>query len=342
MAVQSTTGSASGQLRSYFNRQLLDYAVPMFKWSEDALRAPLPKNQGSNRNVTWFRWDVPATGAIATLANTAASAEGTALSVTAGRALTLSTVTATLQQYGEIVTVTDLMSAQELFDSVQQGIQVMGQDCALHLDWLTRAAVINSGVAANNVFMGTAVTAVSQVSGAAQTGAYLSTLDLLEAATNLKKANAPRFADGYYHAVICPESSYDLQTATGSGDWLDINKYVNNTPLLDGEVGRAYGVRVKESTIPLFTATTAAPYTYSTAGTLVVNAVYGRGAYGVTDMASQSPFGPQVIMTNGPDKSDPLNQITTVGWKTFFAATSLHSTGAIFTSLLIGTASLDS
>jgi N4-gp56 family major capsid protein len=326
MAVANTTGAASAQLRSYFNKRLLEYAVPNFKYAADALKSPLPQKMGSNSTITWFKWTSPASANVQTLT------EGT--TPTARTTLTLNTVTATLSQYGEIVQITDLMSAQELFSTIDQGVRSIGEDCALHLDTTVRNTIVSGGPLSGNIVYGGSATAAAQLTGA---GGYMVAANLLDAATKLKVKNAPKI-NGYYHAILSPNQCRDLMAATGAGDWLDINKYVGNSPILEGEIGRAYGVRVIESTIPAYKSTSAAPYTSSTAAhsaasTVYTGIVYGREMYGIADLNSQSPYAPSIEIVTGADKTDILNQNTYVGWKAFFAAKVLDANfGAVIVS----------
>jgi N4-gp56 family major capsid protein len=319
--VSLANSGSSASLRNYFNKRLLEYAVPNLKYAEDALRSPLPEKMGSNESVTWFRWPAPASGNVFTIA------EGT--NPTARTTLNLTTVTATLEQYGEIVQVSDLLSAQELFNTLEQGVRAIGEDAAQHLDGITRAAVIDQGPLSAQLVRGSAGAAMTATSGQKLIGT-----DLLAAATLLKIANAPTIG-GYYHAILTPEQSQTLMAATGATDWIQIHQYTGNQPILDGEVGRAYGVRVKESTLPAFrsvgtTATAASSvainYDYASGGNYYHGVVYGRDMYGVADIASQSPYAPSIQIVQGASKSDPLDLSTLVGWKSYYCSKVLNPT----------------
>ena len=52
--------------------------------------------------------------------------------------------------------------------------------------------------------------------------------------------------------------------------------------------------------------------------------MFGANAFGVTDIAAQSPYGPKVMIADGPDKGDPLNQLTKVSYKSYYAAAVLQ------------------
>lgn len=311
--VTTGTSAVSASLRNYFNRRLLEYAVPNRRYAQDALRAPLPERMGTNSNITWFRWPSPASADVLTLT------EGTA--PTGRKGLALTTVTAALTQYGQVTSVSDLLNVQQLFDTLEQGVRGMGEDLALHLDTTTRNAVVSAGPASANTVWGNGATAVGTAVG------DLQVTDLLTAATRLRIDNAPQFG-GYYHAIITPEQADDVMGVTAAGGWIDIHKYVDHTPILDGEIGRTFGIRVMVSTIPAFRAATAAPYTALTAAAsstdLYHGIVYGRDSYGIADIGSQSPYGPSMHIVNTADSNNPLNQYTSVGWKAFYAARILN------------------
>ena len=114
--------------------------------------------------------------------------------------------------------------------------------------------------------------------------------------------------------------------------WLNASQYSNVEELYKGEVGRLYGAK--------FIMTTNAFITESALGTDADRFIYdadsgggaaadkdvhvslflGEGAYGVPELASQSPFSPKMIITDSADKSDPLNMLITAGFKVFWTA----------------------
>lgn len=64
----------------------------------------------------------------------------------------------------------------------------------------------------------------------------------------LKSENIPTFSDGTYRAIVHPGSTFDLESDTSVGGWIDAQRYAGSAALFTGEVGRYAGVRFIEST----------------------------------------------------------------------------------------------
>ena len=112
MAAMTLANPAS--LSNYFqpvlNKQLIDRIDETLKLNELAQQVDLPKNLGS-KTIKFFQFDVAADASkVQTLA------EGVAPASNTYRELGLNTVEVGLTQYGEILTVTDLLSATSLLD----------------------------------------------------------------------------------------------------------------------------------------------------------------------------------------------------------------------------------
>jgi hypothetical protein len=135
----------------------------------------------------------------------------------------------------------------------------------------------------------------------------------------LKGANVPQFADGTYRCIIHPAQEYDLISDTSVNGWIEANKYVNQTPLLTGEIGQFAGVRFIVSSDAKV---------YSTAGASagnVYNALFlGPDAYTIGDSQTLQSY----FVAPGGDHSDPLAQRAIVGYKMRFGVLNLDEAGA--------------
>ncbi|HLP07937.1 MAG TPA: N4-gp56 family major capsid protein [Opitutaceae bacterium] len=325
MATQ-TQSTLSNSYQGYFSKKLLDYAVPMLRLSEYATEADLPKNAGS-LSISFFRPSAP------TVANIQSLSEGTPIS-TFGN-YTLTKIDATLAQIGEAAKITDIVQMTALFDALKQNVELFGHNCALKADTLIRNA-LNAET--------TGLT-IRRAAGAADwatlnsdtTTSFCTATDLLDSRTKLIMNRAPSIG-GEYVAVAPAEVTRDLMK---DDDWLDASKYSAVKQLFKGEVGSLFGIRVVEATNPFVatgSATAADEYTYATAGTAGLAAgskvfttqILGKGAFGVPKLSgTQSPYKPQVIINDKPDKSDPLNQFITAGWKAYYVAVVLNTTFGI-------------
>tara|TARA_R100001244_G_scaffold25703_2_gene26041 strand:+ start:2303 stop:3274 length:972 start_codon:yes stop_codon:yes gene_type:complete len=302
------TDNLDAQFQTYFSKELLEYIVKSLQLVQFANKSPLPAKAGA-KDVKWFRYDEPSTTGVTTL-----STEG-GTSVTE-RALTLEEVTATLVQYGQVISLTDILQLTELFNHMEQAIRVTGQDAALHADTIVRdklAATLSGKQerAANGLADHAAVIAASAADAEVEFN------DLLDCATQLRKNNTSTIG-GSYIAVAAPEVISDLMKTTG---WQNAASYSNVDALYKGEAGKLWGNRIMSTTNPYRSTT---QYTYAAAGTAFSTFVFGANAFGVTDIASQSPYGPKVMIADGADKSDPLNQLTKISYKSFYAAAVLQ------------------
>jgi N4-gp56 family major capsid protein len=235
--------------------------------------------------------------------------------------MTLEYVDVTLSQYGQVIGISDLLTAQELFNHLEQATTVNGQDAALHLD--TKIAYTLGDD--TSITGGTSITAnkISRFAGAAgyysaapTSSQVMTGLELLDTATALKVNNAPT-TNGYYTAVADPRVLRDLQN---DSDWISSRHYGDPEAIMKGEVGRYAGIRCIETTNAYQTqhGNDTARVTYNGSGGVYSTFVFGDQAFGTVDLASQSPYAPKMQIAQGPDKTDPLAQLTTVGFKTYY------------------------
>lgn len=304
MAVTSSS-TLSAEYQNYLDRELLEKIMPMLQLAPFAKRAPLPAKSG-HKACTWFRFAEPATTNIQQV-----STEGTTPG-SSEKQLSLETVSATLVQYMQYITLTDVLSATELFDHTEEAIREHGEDAALHMDNLIRDELGSNETGKNYVY--------SDTNFATSNGTAASAANILDAATHIKIDSAPTVDGNNYIGVAPCEVARDLMRDT---DWLQVHKYSAPEGLFNGEIGKLYGVRILETNKGYRSASTT-QYTYAAAGNTYSTFVFGRNAYGVPNLEAQTPFSPQVITADGADKSDPGNLKTTVAFKTFYVAQTLQ------------------
>jgi N4-gp56 family major capsid protein len=203
---------------------------------------------------------------------------------------------------------------------MEQATVQNGQDAALKVDELLRN-ILGDSSALQLRYAG-AATSYATVTG---TDDAMTALDILDAATNLRVNNA-RPTGGYFTAIMAPEIARDLMN---DDDWLEASKYGNPDNLFKGEVGRYMGVRVVATTNPYRQVVTSGQHTYSAAGTVYSTFVVGDQAYGGVNLATMSAYSPKMVISQGPDKSDPLAQLTTVGFKFYYGGAIINSAHAV-------------
>ena len=297
-------------LQTYFDKKLLEQSLKSIVLDQFAYKAPLPAKIGS-KDVKFFRYPESDTTDIDSLT------EGEAPAAADYKRLELQSVSCSLTQYGQVVGITDLLSAVELFNHMEQATVQNGQDAALKVDELLRKTLGDS--TSLQLRYAGAATSYATVGG---TDDALTALDILDASTNLRVNNA-RTSNGYFTAVMAPEVARDLMN---DDDWLEASKYGDVDQLYRGEAGRYMGVRVVTTTNPYRQNT---QHTYNAAGTKYSTFVVGDQAYGGVDLSTMSAYAPKMMISQGPDKSDPLAQLTTVGFKFYYGSAVLNANHAV-------------
>ena len=272
----NTTTTLSDQYQNYFSKKLLTYAVQALVLDQFGSKTPLPAKSG-HKAISMFRWDTPKATDINTLTEGDASSVGE-------RAIALTKISKTLIQRGQIVKLTDILNATDLFSSMQQSVKINGQDAAIDMDNITRNILVGSNVGDNVNSGATAMEGTystdpatnldngdsliemyaSGTKQSASGGEYSTfesttsgnTLDgaaVLNAVTQLKVNRAQPTKGGNYACVASPQVLSDLMQATDKA-WLNAAQYSNVEELYKGEVGRLYGAKFVTTTNPFVTA----------------------------------------------------------------------------------------
>jgi N4-gp56 family major capsid protein len=322
-----TTGSVTAQFQTYFSKALLERALPLLQMEQFAMKTPYPTKTGGNKTIRFFRFSDPSISAIANLS------EGTTPSSNDERDLTLSSVEATLVQYGSKIILTDVLLATELFSHLAQATKQLGEDAALHADTLCHRALVQDSSTSTGTGVATKSYARYAQNGtngttfgtASTPNSSMTATDLLDGATSLFIARAPKIKDGYA-LVAHPAVIRDLQQ---DDDWLKVSSYSAPDQIFKGETGKLFGVSVISSTnVQTFnTSASGVAETTNSTGAAYANVLLGGGAFGVPSLssvaASGSPFAPKVTILDAADKSDPYGQRVVCSFKTFYAAKQL-------------------
>ena len=294
-------------LQTYFDKKLLEQTLKSIVLDQFAYKADLPSKRG-HKDIKFFRYPE------ADITDVDALVEGTAIASGDYKRLELQSVPCTLSQYGQVIGITDLLSAVELFNHLEQATITNGQDAALKVDDILKKKLGSDVTNKQKRFAG-AATSYATVGG---TDDAMTALDILDASTNLRVENA-RPSSGYFTAIMAPEVARDLMN---DDDWLEASRYGDTEQLFKGEVGRYMGVRVVTTTNPFRSNT---QYTNNEAGTKFSTFVVGDQAYGGVNLSSMSAYSPKMIIAQGPDKTDPLAQLTTVGFKFYYGCEVLNA-----------------
>lgn len=160
--------------------------------------------------------------------------------------LSVTAITATVQQYGGFVAVTDKLVLTAIDPMITETVRLIGDQAGLTLDTVTRdklhADVTNIGYASTwNGDTETETFYRHMLDGTAK----LTVKEVEKQVTELRSQNAPTI-DGFYICIAHPKALFDLKR---DPEWRDAQKYTANVKkLFTGEVGEIGGVRFVETT----------------------------------------------------------------------------------------------
>ncbi len=296
--VNATTSVAEGnnlsaEMKTFYDKTLITLASPYLVHDQFGQKRDIPKNGGK---IIEFRKFSSLPKALTPLT------EGV---TPTGNKLNVSSVTATIEQYGDYIEQTDLLELTAIDNTIVEATKQLSAQAGLTMDTIVR----NEIVGGTNVLYCPKVSADGTETAVTSRSAIDSTSllrvkDVFKAAAELKAMNAPKI-DGYYVGIIHPYVAYDLMQEAGN-QWMEVQKYATPENMLKGEIGCLGGVRFVEST--------EAKIWNEGAGNCAVFAtlVIGADAYGVT---SVNGGGIEHIVKQKGYGNDPLNQRSSVGWK---------------------------
>ena len=270
--------------KTYYDRNLIEAAQPNLIHNQFGQKRPIPKNGGKNIE---FRQYASLPKALTPLTE-GVTPDGSKLAVTA--------IEAEVAQYGNYVTLSDILDLTAIDNNVLEATKLCGRQAGLTLDTITRN-ILHSG---KNVFYcpkedGTAVTSRAGLDNTCK----LTVKMVNKVAAFLKANNAPKI-DGSYVAIIHPYVAFDLMEDPA---WKYPHQYQDTVNIYEGEIGKVGGVRFVESS-------EAKIYDGGVFGTLFI----AEGAYGVTEITGG---GLETIIKQlgSSGVADALNQRSSVGWK---------------------------
>ena len=313
-------GDITPRTAAYAEKELLKRGIPYLVLEKFGQSKALPSN--STKVIKFRRYNA--------LPNTpVALVEGV---TPTSRQLTVTDVTATLQQYGDLVTISDVIIDTHEDATLNEAIDVLGEQAAQMIEKM-RFGILKAttNVAYAN---GTAITDVNTA---------LTTDIQRRAVRALKRQNARQIttiirstpsygtenvAPGYV-ALIHPDLEGDVRKMT---NFTPAEKYGSITPW-ENELGKVDDVRYVSSTIfePTADAGGAKGAMLSTTGTNadVYPVLYlGKDAYGIVALKGMYALTPMVVNPK-PSDSDPLAQRGHVSWKAMQTAVILSDSWLI-------------
>ena len=281
----TTSSGLTDEMKTYYSDYLIDNAIPKLVHDQFGQKHPIPKNGGKTIE---FRKYSPLPKL------TTPISEGVTPD---GQSLNMSTIEATVAQYGGYITLSDILLLTAIDNNLVQATKLLGAQAGATLDTITRE-VLNGGT--NVIFSGG-----KDAREDLDASSVLTVDDVKKAVRLLKNQNAEQI-NGSWVGIIHPDIAYDL---TNDPAWKDVKTYSDPSDMYEGEIGKIFGVRFVETTEAKIWAGAGngGRAVYSTL-------ILGDNAYGTTEI---SGGGLQHIVKQlgSAGTGDPLDQRATAGWK---------------------------
>jgi len=322
MAAITTSNPAdfANRIQTYFNPKLLealDFELVLASYGQ---RKAYP---ATGTSIRFFRPRAANTTGVGAIA------EG--VTPTTLTEVAVGHVDVSLSQRGALATVTDLVQAIDLLNTVQLYVSTMGSDAALDLDTVIRNAIRTGLHNTDATYGANYFERFAGVTNTADSDADFATMHALSAAnakmtrarhlacvTQLRAARVPMIG-GKYVAVTPPAVIHDIRQDT---DWVNAATQVNNQALYKRGVIQLDGCVFVEHDNPFREEATYG--THSATGSNFTTFYLGRDAFGCPELSNKkaggSPMGPRMTVLANADKGDPLNLKTFIGWKCFYGA----------------------
>ena len=291
----TTDSGLSPEMKTFYDKVLIREASANLVHAQFAQKKPIPKNGGKTIEFRKFS-NLPK--ALTPLT------EGVTPD---GKKLDVTSLTATVSQYGDYVVVSDMLELTAIDNTIVEALTMIGKQAGLTLDTIVR----NVLVAGSNVNYcpkvasdGTETEVTSRAS--LDSTCRLTVKQVEKVAAKLKANNVPKI-NGSYVAIIHPYVAYDLMR---DKDWRHPHQYVDTKNIYSGEIGEIGGVRFVETSEAAIFYGDGCPTGLGVFATLFL----GANAYGDTEITGGG-LETIVKQKGSAGTADPLNQRSSIGWK---------------------------
>ena len=291
------TGSLSAEMKTFYEKRLLDQAEPLLVHNQFGDKYPIPA--GSGKKIEFRKYS-------ALPKALTALTEGV---TPAGNSLTATTVEGTVKQYGDWIQLSDMLQMTAIDNNVVQATKLLSSQAGRTLDTVTREVLAGGTnvIYAPKVVDGAETEVLSRKT--LTTDCVLTPFVVMRAAATLEAMNTPKI-DGCYVLIIHPYCRETLQESPG---WVDVVKYKEGNNTFSGEIGKIGDVRVvTTSEAKVINDSTCPVVEESTYYSVFTSLLLGANAYGVTMLENG---GLQHIVKQLGYGEDPLNQRSSCGWK---------------------------
>jgi N4-gp56 family major capsid protein len=303
----TTIAQVAPGVQAFYDRNLLSRAQPADVHGRFGQKRPIASRSGNQ--IKFRRYSQLA-------AATVALTEG---ATPTGSSLAVTDVTATLAQYGDFVTLSDMVSLTNQDAVVTEATDVLGDQAGTTVDQVRRDVLV---AGTNVAYAGTATTRLGTIT-------KIAAADLDKAIRFLKNQNAKFMKEGIppsdgvgtgairkaFIGIVHPDVEYDLESIVG---FKPVSDYPAQMGVMEDEIGAYKNIRFVSSTNAkvFLDATTVltAGFKGTAKNDVYATLIFGAEAYGVCPLSGQA-LNTYVKALGSAGSADPLEQRSTVGWK---------------------------
>lgn len=303
-------------VQAFYDRNLLSRAQPNDIHGRFGQKRPIATRSGNQIKFRRYSQLAPATTPLT---------EGV---TPAGSALSVTDIVSTLAQFGDFVTLSDMVSMTNQDPVVTEATDVLGDQGGTTIDQIRRDVLVAGSNVAYASGVANRLALVNKITAA----------DLDKAIRFLKNQNAKFMKEGIppstgigtgairkaFVALVHPDVEFDLESITG---FRAVSDYPAQMGVMEDEIGAYKNIRFVTSTnCKIWTdATTAltAGYKGTTKNDVYATLIVAAEAYGVSPLAGKA-METIVKPLGSAGTADPLEQRSTVGWKATTTTTILN------------------
>ena len=310
----TTREEITAEVNNYYDRTLLERLLPNLVFTKFGQIRDIPRKSGTK--VIKFR------------KYTALSVATTALTegvTPAGSQLSVTDITATVAQYGDYITVTDVLDYESPDPVLTEAAEVLGEQAAETLDELARDILVagttvqyanTSGATTRATVYSTDLLTVAEIRKAVRT-LQTNKAKKITRIVDPDEGYATSPINAAFIGIVGPKGLYTLKSLTG---WVPVEKYANKADIMDGEAGALDEVRF---------IVTSKSKVFEDAGSTSIDVhatlILGANAYGITRISGEA-LKNIVKPLGSAGSADPLDQRATSGWKATFVTRILEQT----------------
>ena len=225
---RTVTSGLSPTMKTYYDKKMLEIAKTKFVFQQFGQKRPIPRNEG--KTIQFRRYNLFEPNTETQKLTEAVTPDAQILSMTS--------INATVEQYGAYVYVSDLLDLTALDPIIRDAAELLGEQIGTVIDWLTRDAMIAD---ASKQYAGGKTGTI----GLNTTDSKMTVAESRKAVRTLKKNKARPFPDGTFVQIVDPDVEYDLMN---DSLWKDLAVHADPKRMVNGEIGTLFGVKYVEST----------------------------------------------------------------------------------------------